>query len=107
MNVTQKDNKISQSIDDTRQVITDNFALEAEAKALNESLALERKATQDLIFSINKYTETSEQEKLLLQANNKGLEKQITLLEKKNKRAETAGWIKLVLGVAIGVAVAQ
>ena len=79
----------------------------AEVEAVNESLALERKATQDLIFSFNKYTETSEQEKNLLRENNSILLKQITLLERKNKQAVTAGWIKLVLGLAAGYLIAN
>lgn len=104
---TQSGKIISQTIDDTREVITDNLVLSAEIEAINQTLALERKATQDLIFSFNKYTETSEQEKSLLRENNEILNKQLTILEKKNKQAEINGWIKLVLGVAVGVAIAH
>ena len=106
-NATQSGKIISQTIEDTREVITDNLALAAEVEAVNESLALERKATQDLIFSFNKYTETSEQEKSLLRENNELLVKQLTILEKKNKQAVTAGWIKLVLGLAAGYLIAN
>ena len=106
-NATQSGKIISQTIEDTREVITDNLALATEVEAVNESLALERKATQDLIFSFNKYTETSEQEKSLLRENNELLVKQLTILEKKNKQAVTAGWIKLVLGLAAGYLIAN
>lgn len=106
-NATQSGKIISQTIEETREVITDNLVLVAEVEAINQSLALERKATQDLIFSFNKYTETSEQEKSLLRENNELLVKQLTILEKKNKQAEINGWIKLVLGVAVGVAIAH
>ena len=79
----------------------------AEVEEINKSLTLERQATQELIFNLNKYTETSEQEKNLLRENNSILLKQITLLERKNKQAVTAGWIKLVLGFAAGYLIAN
>ncbi len=104
-NATQSGKIISQTIEETREVITDNLVLSAEIEAINQSLALERKATQDLIFSFNKYTETSEQEKSLLRENNEILSKQLTILEKKNKQEQINGWIKLVLGVAVGIAI--
>lgn len=104
---TQSGKIISQTIEDTREVHTDILALVAEVDTLNASLALERKATQDLIYSINKYTETSEQEKILLRENNDVLLKQVSLLERKNKQAVASGWFKLVLGLAVGYAVAN
>ena len=106
-NATQSGKIISQTIEDTREVITDNLALAAEVEEINKSLTLERQATQELIFNLNKYTETSEQEKDLLRENNSILLKQITLLERKNKQAVTAGWIKLVLGLAAGYLIAN
>lgn len=106
-NATQSGQIISQTIEDTREVITDNLALAAEVEELNKSLTLERQATQELIFNLNKYTEASEQEKNLLRENNSILLKQITLLERKNKQAVTAGWIKLVLGLAAGYLIAN
>lgn len=106
-NATQSGQIISQTIEDTREVITDNLALAAEVEELNKSLTLERQATQELIFNLNKYTEISEQEKNLLRENNSILLKQITLLERKNKQAVTAGWIKLVLGLAAGYLIAN
>lgn len=106
-NATQSGQIISQTIEDTREVITDNLALAAEVEEINKSLTLERQATQELIFNLNKYTEASEQEKNLLRENNSILLKQITLLERKNKQAVTAGWIKLVLGLAAGYLIAN
>lgn len=106
-NATQNGRIISQTIEETREVVTDNLALAAEVDALNETLSLERKATQELIFGLNKYTETSEQEKSLLRENNDILLKQITLLERKNTRLATEGWLKLVLGLAAGYLIAN
>ena len=106
-NATQNGRIISQTIEETREVVIDNLALAAEVDALNETLSLERKATQELIFGLNKYTETSEQEKSLLRENNDILLKQITLLERKNTRLATEGWLKLVLGLAAGYLIAN
>lgn len=63
---TQNENGITATLSEWREITADNASLLAEAKALNEVLASERKATMDLITSTNQWKEASTEEVRLL-----------------------------------------
>lgn len=89
---------------DIREVITDNAVLVAEVEAVRQSLAEERKSTQELIDELNAYTKATDEERRLLCEQNEILKSLSDAYKRQAQAERERGFGRLILGLIIGAA---